>query len=288
MISEVEIPNGGDSKRSQGSGLYVDVENLRADGQRLIETLIASWPSTAPALVRLTLYVRADLVELWRLWATSQFQSQAVVVKGIQHFSTYSSKNSADIAIATNAMADLLLKRIDHVVVLSDDSDFISLYVAIRDELNRSQSESTKVPFLWVVTDREDTVSSTVKQFFPTDQLYVVSTESSGLQQSRTHNPLGTSTAPDVQPTGQDLWKEIAQAIVEQIPVGKFKSTDCQGVIKKYWPQHPMAVAGGPAFGIEFQKSIWPILDERGAKIVNPGKKPIRYEMTEDAKRVST
>ena len=31
-------------------------------------------------------------------------------------------------------MADLVLRKISHVVVFSDDSDFISLYVAIRDE----------------------------------------------------------------------------------------------------------------------------------------------------------
>lgn len=78
----------------------------------------------------------------------------------------------------------------------------------------------------------------------------------------------------------------MAQTIIEQIPVGKFKSTDCQGIIKKYWPRHPMADAGKPAFGIEFQKNIWPILQQRGVKIANPGKKPIPYEMTQGAKRV--
>ena len=271
---------------AEGSGLYVDVENLRSDSQRLIKTLVENWPSVAPAPARLCLYVRADLVELWRLWATSHFQSLVVDVKGIQHFSNYSSKNSADIAIATNAMADLLLGRIGHVVVLSDDSDFISLYVAIRDEMNRSQSETKKVPFLWVVTDREDSVSSTVKQYFPPEQLHVISSESTGPLHSKKIVALPVEMSQGSSPGNDHIWEEIAQAIVEQIPVGKFKSTDCQGIIQKYWPQHPLSIAGGPAFGLEFQKNIWPVLQQQGVNIANPGKKPIRYEMTQSAKRV--
>ena len=92
------------------------------------------WPDKAPAPSRLTLYVRADQVELWRLWAASRFSDLEVVVKGTQHFSMTSTKNSADIAIATNAMADLIVGRVAHVALLSDDSDFISLYGAVRDE----------------------------------------------------------------------------------------------------------------------------------------------------------
>lgn len=285
MNMEADSLHSGGTGKTAGSGLYIDVENLRSDGQRLIKALFDNWPSVAPAPVRLALYVRADLVELWRLWATSQFRGLTVDVRGIQHFSTYSSKNSADIAIATNAMADLLLGRIGHVVVLSDDSDFISLYVSIRDEMNQSQSETGKVPFLWVVTDRVDSVSSTVKQYFPLEQLHVLGTGSAGPQRLEAADA-EADTGPIFRPTEHNIWAEIGQAIIEQIPVGQFKSTECQVVIKKYWPQHPMAVAGGSAFGIEFQKNIWPILQQRGVMIANPGKKPIRYEMTENAKRV--
>ena len=52
------------------SGLYVDVENLQTDGQAMVESLIENWPDKVPTLSRLMLYVRADQVELWRLWAT--------------------------------------------------------------------------------------------------------------------------------------------------------------------------------------------------------------------------
>ena len=88
----------------------------------------------------------------------------AVVVHGTQHFSMSSTKNSADIAIATSAMADLLLRRVSNVVVFSDDSDFISLYIAIRNEMDISADDS-KAPFLWVVTGREGSLAATVRQF---------------------------------------------------------------------------------------------------------------------------
>ena len=112
--------------RKVGSGLYIDAENLLAEGQDLVEALISNWPHGIPALSRLTLYVRADWMEMWNLWATSRFPTLHVSVRGIQHFSFGSSKNSADIAIATAAVADLLLGRVSHVVVMSDDRAFIS------------------------------------------------------------------------------------------------------------------------------------------------------------------
>ena len=130
--------NGNSQEGIGRSGLYVDMENLQADGQSLLQSLMDHWPEKLPAATRLTLYVRADQTELWRLWATNQFANVEVVVHGTQHFSMSSTKNSADIAIATNAMADLLRERVSHVVIFSDDSDFISLYVAIRNELGIS------------------------------------------------------------------------------------------------------------------------------------------------------
>ncbi len=156
--------NQDQSELSRGSGLYVDAENLQSDCQALIQSLVKNWPTSAPAPSRLTLYVRADQAELWRVWASSRFSDLEVAVHGTQHFSMNSSKNSADIAIATNAMADLILKRVTHVTVFSDDSDFISLYAAIRDELDIPLADG-RVPFLWVVTDREGSLSTTVTHF---------------------------------------------------------------------------------------------------------------------------
>ena len=277
--------NRGTSHVSDRAGLYIDAENLQNDGQDLVEALISNWPDTVPRLSRLTLYVRADWVEMWKLWATSRFPDLHVTVRGVQHFSFSSSKNSADIAIATAAVADLLLGRISHVVVMSDDRDFISLYLAIRDELGASEDSAGKVPFLWVITSRKHSVSETAKQFFPPALLHVLSVDS-GLAESPDAPAVGISTNSSIrQKEWDDIWAQMAMSVVETIPVGAFKSTDCQAIIKQQWPQHPMASATGPAFGTEFQKQIWPILREWGVTIPNPGKKPIRYEMTDIAKK---
>ena len=274
----------GNSKLGIGrTGIYVDMENLQAEGQSMLQSLMENWPEELPAASRLTLYVRADQAELWRLWATNQFAHVDVAVHGTQHFSMSATKNSADIAIATNAMADLLRERVSHVVVFSDDSDFISLYVAIRDELGIS-ADSDKVPFRWVVTNREGSLSGTVRQFLPEKLLHVVGVAFK--QQERKQvvraTPDGTAVSPTYSQKGS--WPELADAVISEIPVGSFKSTDCQSVIRKHWPNHALAKAGGAEFGTQFKNNIWPQLRDRGVRIENPGKKPIKYEMTSEAK----
>ncbi len=112
--------NGNRQEGIGRSGLYVDIENLQSEGQSMVQRLIENWPDKVPTATRLTLYVRADQTELWRLWATSQFANMEVVVHGTQHISMSATKNSADIAIATSAMADLPLKRVSQVVVAED------------------------------------------------------------------------------------------------------------------------------------------------------------------------
>ena len=287
--------NGSLPETVPASGLYADIENLQNSGQRVILNLAKDWPATAPPLKSLTLYVRADMTELWRAWATSAFPNLDVIVSGVQHFTRDVSKNSADIAITANAMADWLLGRISHVAVISDDSDFISLYAAMRRELERRGETGADVPFLWIVTDRQRTVSEVARQFFPKDKLHVVSTSEPEppapksppptTESAGGYNAPTTATEPQSPPPPTEhVLTDIARAIVASIPVGSFKSTDCANIIRNGWPDHPLAIANGPAFGTEFKDTIWPILRLWGVRIPNQGSKPLRYEMTEDAK----
>ena len=267
------------------SGLYVDLENLHDGGQAMIEDLVEHWPEQVPPPSRLTLYAPADRVELWRLWATSRFDGLEVAVHGTQHFSGSPTKNSADVAIAANAMADLLQKRVTHVAVFSDDSDFISLYVAIRDEPDIPVLDGT-VPFLWVVTDREGSLSATVKRFFPPDQLHLV--ENNGKREGRqgqvsvSTEVTGAAKGPEA---AGDVYADMARAVVRSVDVGQFKSTDCQEIIRERWGDHPLASLEGSPFGAEFKNNIWPVLEGWGVKINNPGKNPVRYDMTKAAKQ---
>ena len=363
------------------SGLYIDVENLHPDGQAVIDALIDGWPPNWPTPSRLNLYTRADQAELWRVWAEHRFGNLQVAAHGTQHFSWSATKNSADIAIAINAISDLVLGRVDNVVVLSDDSDFISLFVAIRDESGIPRIDN-RPPFLWAVTDRKGPLSTTVEQFFPPTHLHIVSGER-GRPSRPVAAPVETPRPPQMQsrpvaptalapveapkppqmqpspvaptalapveapkppqmqpssvvppvtspvvptaispvappvvspvgspvissaplpvastvtpaeppkpdespaPTPGETWRAMARAVVEELPLGAFKSAEGQAIIRKHWPTHQMAKASGGSFGTHFKDRIWPVLEGLGVKIPNSGKKPIQYEMTPEAK----
>ena len=95
-----------------GLGLYVDVENLMDVAKEAITDTLTRWPEELPRPSFLQLYVKADNVGIWRLWTTDEFPSMDIKVTGVQHYSTDGSKNSADIALALDAIADLLRSRI--------------------------------------------------------------------------------------------------------------------------------------------------------------------------------
>jgi hypothetical protein len=280
--------------------LYVDVENLQDAAQQIIMAAIEHWPEDFPRPKLLKLYVKADLTELWRIWASHKMPSNNVVIKGVQHYSYNNSKNSADIALALDALADVLKGRTQHVAVLSDDSDFATLFAAISVETNLA--ERLKVPFKWFMTNRPDTRSPILDSYFSSEYIHMVDWPISKLttketmpkfqsppdnQSSNVQNrPIPSKPKKHV-PTQKNVFEAeaIAQAIVKNMPLGLFKSTDCKNIIKQYFPTHPLAKADNAAFGNQFSKEIWPALEKLGVLVPNANRKPRKYEMTEDAKK---
>ncbi len=175
--------------------------------------------------------------------------------------------------MALDAVTDFLSGNTQFVAAMSDDSDFMAVYVKLK-ELNQR-----KPPFLWVMTDRDKTRSATIREYFPNDHIHVVRFPAKTKTQSK--SPM-RSTKKGENNAGQ--LNEIAELIMKQIPVSVFKSTECQAIIKEYLPRHPMAGMSGPQFGIEFGNKVWPILKERGVK--RQESKPRKYEMTEEAKGI--
>ena len=263
------LPNGVTmDTQSPGAALYVDTENLQNSAQTLVETIIGKWPEGIPPLSRLNLYVEADRVSLWDVWASSQFPSLTVTVRGIQHFASPRAKNSADIAIAIDAVSDFVKGTNQFVAVMSDDSDFIPLYAKLKD------LGGPRVPFLWLMTGRTKTKASTIADFFPNEHIHVVQGPT-----TRTR----TQTASDENEGGFAPWPEVASLIVQKISVGSFKSVECQPIIKRQWPNHPMASMPKQQFGVEFANKLWPILEKRGVRLSKT--KTRKYEMTSEAKR---
>lgn len=253
--------------------LYVDTENLRDSAQALVVSAIESWPEQAPPVARLNLYVRADLVQLWDLWAGGQFPHLTVIVHGIQHFSGQPTKNSADIALAIDAVADFMAGATQFIAVMSDDSDFIALYAKLR------QLAHGNTPFLWVLTDRHGTRSTTIRDYFPSAHIHVVSAPA--MDRAEPAPSAAPEPSDDVEaPT--EPFAAMADLIIRELPVGSFKSTDCQPIIQERWPNHRMASMEGAEFGKEFASKLWPLLEKRGVK--RQETMPRRYEMTEEAK----
>ena len=274
-----------DSSNAESCGLYIDVENLQTDAQELVGSLIGNWPSDkAPFPTKATLYVKADMVELWNAWTVNLSGGIQVEVKGIQHFTVQQSKNSADIAIALDAVTDILHHRVDFVAVLSDDSDFISLFAKVRTETAEIQTKLGRIPFLWIMTDRDGTKTPNMQRFFPKEYVHFipvpskhetlpVPTKSDRPKSTANDNPVVVSTTPE---------ELIAQAIIRSTDVGLFKSTDCIPVIKQTRPGHTLVALPSNRFGIQFSEMIWPFLKAKG---VERGRsKPIRYKMTQAAK----
>ena len=257
--------------QSQGSGLYVDTENLQNNAQLVIETTIGQWPEGIPPLARLNLYVRADQVSLWDVWAASRFPGPTVIVKGIQHFTSSHSKNSADIAIAIDAVADFVTGAIQFVSVISDDSDFMPLYAKLK-ELGRFRA-----PFLWVMTDRIRTKASSIEEFFPNDHIHMVHVPATSARSRGASEKAGADSIQLL---------EIADFIIQQIPVGPFKSVECQPIIGSRWSTHPMVSMTGQQFGVEFANNLWPILERKGVRLLRTG--PRKYEMTSGAKNAAS
>ena len=264
------------AERPTRSSIYVDMENLSGKGQGLLTELLSNWPddkAPRPSVARL--YVKADQVGLWSVWGEGRFGDVKIVPHGVQHFSKSSAKNSADVALVIDAITDLLIGATEHITVLSDDSDFLALYSTMISRTDMPFPHETP-PFMLVVTDDNRKQSETIHSFVPKAHLHVIGSTADSSEESAP-----ASNQPNM--TGA-VYESMARKIIEMLPVGDFKSTQCREIIRQNWPSHNLVTADGPKFGIEFKARIWPNVERAGGRIPNPASKPIRYEMTQEAK----
>lgn len=302
----------------QSTGIYADIQNLQEMAKDVLLLLIHRWPRSLPKPSKLNLYVRADHAHLWQVWASDAFRELQVTVKGVQHYSLAATKNAADMAIAVDAISDFNHSRVSHVAVVSDDSDFISLYAKLAEEVItlKTLEQGDPVPFLWVLTDRVDTKSSLLQEFFPERYVHVVDRyatwddyedweeeepeEREAEETSSTESKSEVEPDEEVEPDTEDqevkndrpkgnalrdmsVTERIALQLIRDMPVGKFKSTDCQQIIRSNFPNHQLASADGPAFGIIFRRDLLPYMEKRGVNELG-NQRPRQYEMTLEAK----
>ena len=100
--------------------------------------------------------------------------------------------------------------------------------------------------------------------------------EISGKKQS------GNPPNPNAKKTATGGEDQIADRIIRNLPLGRFKSTTCKPIIAKHFSNHRIAKLSDAEFGTEFQNTVWPHLKKRGVKQARQS--PVRYEMTQAAK----
>jgi hypothetical protein len=272
---------------------YVDIENLQEIAQQALKSAFENWPPEFPRIGILKLYVRADQVGLWRIWAGHQFPTIETLVKGVQHYTVAGSKNSADMALALDAITDILKGRTQHIAIMSDDSDYATLFAAIKQETNSTGNQ--KVPFKWFMTNRSDTRSPMLTDFFPAEYIQTIACalptaisrepdHKLATPAPKQHSPSALKTKKPSSESNSSEAEAIAKAIIKNTQIGPFKSSDCKKIIAKDFPKHVLAKTNSAAFGTQFASDIWPILEKYGVQLPNPNKKPRKYEMTQEAK----
>ena len=287
--------NGTHHANPPGSAIYVDTENLRESdhAQTVVARVVANWPADRPPLSGLSLYVRADKAELWQLWAETEFPALRVRVRGVQHFSNHRAKNSADLAITADAVADLITGLAGAVAVVSNDSDFGALFVKVRELA--VQADAPDIPFLWITAPDAGALSAEIEQFIPDRYRWDLSaaltapapaTAPPAVTAKPTPNSLSEAARPALASAIADAPVSdgaVAEELLQQLPVGRFGASDAQKIVKNRWPQHPEVASDTARFGQFLGKNIWPLLEKRG--VAMPRKSSPRvYEITQAAK----
>ena len=276
-----------------GAALYVDTENLRdaENARQIVASVVADWPGNRLPLGSLSLYVRADKAELWRLWVEDAFPGLCLRVRGVQHFSANNSKNSADMAIAADAVSDLVTGRANDVAVVSNDSDFAALFVKVRELAHEAGAET--VPFLWIHPPDGGALSPEIDEFIPAAFRWDLAATLMA-PTAPAPAPVVSQPAPKPLPpanrralpagsTNDNVTNEaMAEELIRRLPPGRFRAADAQEIVSKRWPKHP-ASGDTAKFGQFLGKEIWPILQKRGVTMPRKSS-PRTYEISQAAK----
>ena len=278
--------DGEERFTARGAAVYVDVENLGAAAQEVISQVVddLSAEDGCRTPTSLSLYVRADKLELWRIWADGKWPQIHLRVRGVQHFSNGSrSKNSADLAITADATEDFALGRTSLVAVVSNDSDFGALFVKIHEMSIQGNYERT--PFLWVTSERGGALSPEVRRFVPDEfRWQLPPTCSDQPIRSDVDRRLSGTAGEKARPEGPSPREQIARTIVRHMPVGEFKASDARKIISHHMPD-ASAPKDDARFGQFLLNEIAPLLENLGVTVNRDQKSTKRYTITAESKR---
>ena len=170
-------------------------------------------------------------------------------------------------AIVADAVADFTTGIVNHIAVVSNDSDFGALFVKIQ-ELALQSGRIEPPPFLWINLPGESRLSREIQDFVPERLRWEVL--------APTTPSCGKSSKP-AKDGGVDLPSnsEIARWVLDEIPPGKFRAEDVRKIIKRHCPTHPSAQTT-MACGQFLAQQLMPLLKKKNISIVR--QQPRTYE----------
>ena len=255
------------------AGVYVDIENLKnaTHARAVMEAVVRDWPEGLPPVGRLCLYAPADKTGLWGAWAPTRFPGLEVRVRGIQRFAR-DSKNSADMAIVADAVADFTTGVASHIAVVSNDSDFGALFVKIQELATRS-GHMEQPPFLWINLAGGSGLSNEIRDFVPEQLRWVVAPPPAP---ARARAAKTAPVSAEDNGAGLPANATIIRWLLGEIPPGRFRAEDVRKIVKRHCPHHPAAQTTGVC-GTFLARQLMPLLADKGVTVVR--QTPRTYEI---------
>ena len=279
-----------ESPRPHRAGIYIDLENLGRDvqvSQNIIRYALEHWPAQYPPLSVIALY-GPQRPGLWE----GQVGTYARELQGSWPFSNSEpeirfkdtgpvgqrDKNTSDIELALDACQDMLAGVVGFVAVLSNDSDFYTLFErtkALKDApLSPEQfpslslsGEPGSVPFLLINHPAGSKVSQNLR-LLPSTHRWELSEEAK-------EPPVVISN------------EQIAAVIIRDADIGSFGTAEIRRIISddEILQNHRVAKYTGEIFDDFVREEIGPLLESDGVFVLD-SERPL-YAISKDAKESS-
>ena len=272
------------------TGVYIDAQNLGRndpDKKSAIELIFANWPSDLPTVKFARVYVDPGSENYWQT-AVERAATQKstgplrgsglmVYVEPVQRYGKYAGKNAADFQMILDAFEDFLNKEVSYIAIVSNDSDFVSLYYKLEHIAKRENSSGGFTPFKLIThggagrTERLD--------FLPPRNVHHV----------------GESSVPSRAPVNRTVVRRVDGNV--QLMVAEIASWADEGRSFSSVPAYGALLRAGlvdqfdpndeddrKKIGIWFHRDIWPFLERNGVTRNDSGR-PVMYSMSPTVQR---
>ena len=268
------------------TGVYIDAQNLGRndpDKESAIELIFENWPSDLPAVQFARIYVDPGSDNYWssavRRAATQKSTGPlrasdlTVHVEPVQRYGKDPGKNAADFQIVLDALEDYLLEKVSYVAIVSNDSDFVSLYYKLENIAKRQNSSGGLTPFKLIThggAGRTERLG-----FLPSRNVHHVG-EPSVPSRAPVNRTMGRRVGSDVQSMVAEIasWADEGRSFSSVAAYGALLRA---GLVDQFDPNDE---DDRQKIGMWFRREIWPFLERNGVKFGRgESGRPLMYSM---------